>query len=69
MAAAVTANSGGLDVAPAQSLSIQVVTGRSSTHLYDVSKDGQKFLVAVPTEQTVESPLTLVQNWTARLKK
>ena len=36
---------------------------------YDVSADGQRFLVAAPVEQKSPAPLTLVQNWTALLKK
>ncbi|HEY1336696.1 MAG TPA: protein kinase [Bryobacteraceae bacterium] len=36
---------------------------------YDVSLDGQRFLVAAPTEQSAPEPLTLVQNWTTGLKK
>jgi len=36
--------------------------------LYDVTADGQRFLVATPDEQN-SAPLTLVQNWTALLKK
>jgi Tol biopolymer transport system component len=36
---------------------------------YDVSADGQRFLALVPPEQTSSAPLTLVQNWTAGLKK
>jgi eukaryotic-like serine/threonine-protein kinase len=36
---------------------------------YDVAAGGQRFLVAMPTEQATPEPLTLVQNWTAGLKK
>jgi dipeptidyl aminopeptidase/acylaminoacyl peptidase len=36
---------------------------------YDVSADGQRFLAVMPNEQAVPEPLTLVQNWTAALKK
>jgi len=36
---------------------------------YDVAPGGQRFLVAMPTEQATPEPLTLVQNWTAALKK
>jgi len=37
--------------------------------MYDVSADGQRFLVAAPREQQSSGPLTLVQNWTSLLKK
>ena len=36
---------------------------------YDVSADGQRFLAVVPDELATPEPLTLVQNWTAGLKK
>jgi hypothetical protein len=36
---------------------------------YDVSRDGQRFLVTMPNEQAGPEPLTLVENWTAGLKK
>jgi Tol biopolymer transport system component len=36
---------------------------------YDVAPGGQRFLVAVESEVPVAEPLTLVQNWTAGLKK
>lgn len=36
---------------------------------YDVNRDGQRFLMLVPIEETFPSPLTVVVNWTAGLKK
>ena len=36
---------------------------------YDVSADGQRFLVLVPPEGETGGPLIVVQNWTAALKK
>jgi len=41
----------------------------SGSYLYDVSADGQRILAAVPPTQNASEPLTLVQNWTAGLKK
>jgi serine/threonine protein kinase len=38
-------------------------------YLYDVSVDGQKFLVIRPLEDASSRPLTVVQNWTELLKK
>jgi Tol biopolymer transport system component len=35
---------------------------------YDVSSNGQHFLVRTPTTATAAQPLTVVQNWTAALK-
>ncbi len=36
---------------------------------YDVARDGQRFLLNVPLEETASSPITIVVNWTAGLKK
>jgi hypothetical protein len=36
---------------------------------YDVSLDGQRFLINVPVAEGSSSPITLVLNWTAGLKK
>ena len=36
---------------------------------YDVSPDGQRFLVSSSVEETTATPLTVVLNWTADLKK
>lgn len=36
---------------------------------YDVSKDGQRFLIIGAPEQTASTPITVVVNWTADLKK
>jgi len=34
---------------------------------YDVSKDGQRFLVSLPTEQATPAPITVVVNWLATI--
>jgi hypothetical protein len=39
------------------------------THAYDVSADGQHFLVRTAADLTNPVPLTFVQNWTATMKK
>ena len=36
---------------------------------YDVTRDGQRFLLNVPLEETPSSPITVVVNWTEGLKK
>jgi eukaryotic-like serine/threonine-protein kinase len=66
MAAEVAARNGTLEVGQVQKLFDGIVTGRGI--LYDVSADGQKFLV-VDDGAGSARPLTLVQNWTALLKK
>jgi Tol biopolymer transport system component len=36
---------------------------------YDVARDGQRFLLNVPLEEAPTSPITVVINWTAGLKR
>ena len=36
---------------------------------YDVTRDGQRFLIDVPLDETESSPITVVLNWTAGLRK
>ena len=36
---------------------------------YDVTRDGQRFLLNVPVEDAASSLITIVLNWTAALKK
>jgi eukaryotic-like serine/threonine-protein kinase len=67
MAAEVSTKGAGIEVGAIRSLNIPVIT--TLLYLYDVSSDGQRFLVAAPREQTSSAPLTLVENWTALLKK
>ena len=40
-----------------------------SSHQYDVTADGQRFLLNVPAEEAASPAITLVLNWTAGLKK
>ena len=37
--------------------------------MYDVSPDGQRFLVNTLAEEAVPAPITLVVNWPALLKR
>jgi len=71
MAAEIVARNGTLDVGKAQGL-FNVVTssaGIGGGMTYDVSADGQKFLVVDDGASDKARPLTLVQNWTALLRK
>jgi eukaryotic-like serine/threonine-protein kinase len=38
-------------------------------NMYDVSPDGQRFLFNVPLEWTSANPITVVTNWTEKLKE
>lgn len=66
MAAEVDTRGEPIKVGVIRTLGIPVVKGRG--WMYDVSADGQKFLVAVRPEQKPD-PLTLVWNWPMLLKK
>ena len=66
MAAEVLARNGTLEVGKIQKLFDGIVGARG--YLYDVSADGQRFLVADEGSATAR-PLTLLQNWTATLRK
>ena len=67
MAVETSAKGGSIEVGAVRSLSIPTVTTRGWT--YDVTADGQRFLVAARPEQKSSEPLTLVSNWTLLLKK
>jgi len=68
MAAGVAAKGDTLEVGEVRALfgPIVVTTGIDP---YDVSGDGQGFLVRTSPEQKSAEPLTLVENWAAELKK
>jgi dipeptidyl aminopeptidase/acylaminoacyl peptidase len=66
MAAEITASNGRLEVGKVQKLFDGIVAGRGYT--YDVSADGQMFLV-VDNGVTAERRLTLLQNWTTSVRK
>jgi Tol biopolymer transport system component len=66
MSAEVAIQGNAVEVGAVRALGIPVVEGRG--WMYDVSADGQRFLVAVRPEQKA-APLTLVSNWPLLLKK
>jgi serine/threonine protein kinase/dipeptidyl aminopeptidase/acylaminoacyl peptidase len=66
MAADVAIKPGAIEPGPVRSLGIPVPDG---FYPYDVSADGQRFLVAAAREQKSPTALTLVENWAALLKK
>ena len=37
--------------------------------IFDVSADGRRFLMLVPVAAETDPPLTVVQNWTAGIKR
>ena len=45
------------------------LTSRTDLFVYDVSRDGQRFLINTPVKQTDTAPMTVVLNWPAKLHK
>ncbi len=43
--------------------------GAGGAAAFDSTADGQRFLVALPVQETTSTPITVVLNWTADLKK
>ena len=68
MAASVNGKGGRLEVGVVKSLfTPHVAPGRDQ---YDVTRDGQQFLITLTPEQAATtSIITVVLNWTAALKK
>jgi hypothetical protein len=67
MAAEVSLKAGSIEAGQVRSLGITTVLGRGTP--YDVSLDGQRFLVISEGDRTAAPPLTLVENWPTLLKK
>jgi eukaryotic-like serine/threonine-protein kinase len=48
---------------------VRAVVGAPGSLLYAPTREGQRFVVITPIEESSPSPLTVVMNWTAGLKK
>ena len=68
MAAAVNSKDSRFDVGAVKPLFDSHCTG-GTRYCYDVSADGQRFLVITAPEQAASAPITVVVNWSAGLKK
>jgi Tol biopolymer transport system component/predicted Ser/Thr protein kinase len=68
MAASVNGKGAGFEVGAIKPLFATRIATRGS-YQYDVSADGQRFLVNTYPEQATSAPITVVLNWTAGLKK
>jgi Tol biopolymer transport system component len=68
MAAEVRISGETMEVGAVRPLSIRIATFHGG-YSYDVAADGQRILAAVPLENKPAEPITLVENWTAALKK
>ena len=68
MAAAVNGKGGSFEVGAVKLLfETRAVTGLG--HPYNLSADGQRFLINTAPEQAASAPITVVLNWTASLQK
>jgi Tol biopolymer transport system component len=68
MAAGVHAAGGDFQFEPAHML-FQTRPIPETWNLYDVSPDGQRFLLNLPLEWSSAAPITVVTNWTEKLKE
>jgi Tol biopolymer transport system component len=59
---------GGIEPGPPQTL-FQTRPIPKKSNLWDVAPDGQRFLVNIPLEWTSAAPITVVTNWTEKLKE
>jgi hypothetical protein len=69
LAVTVTAGSSFEAGIPAALFEIGATPGMGLRHQYCVTSDGERFLVVRATETQETSPITIVLNWTADLKK
>jgi hypothetical protein len=68
MAATVDGRGEAFQVGAARPLFQTRVSGTALGAPYDVSADGQRFLVNVADEDPTPEPITVVVNWTAALR-
>lgn len=71
MAASVTAGANfdsGTPVALFQATPQQPVS-TDNLFVYDVSRDGQRFLIITPVKQPETQPMSVILNWAAKLNK
>lgn len=68
MAVSVTAGPGFEPGAPTALFQTQV-SGYTAPNRYVVTSDGQRFLVNSPVEETSQTPITVILNWTVALRR
>jgi Tol biopolymer transport system component len=69
MAAEINLGATTVDVGAVRALFQISPFGGAGRDIYDVTGDGQRFLVATPGSEEISSPITLVVNWTEEVKK
>jgi hypothetical protein len=68
MAVPISVRDGTLEAGTPQHL-FQLRANSTPGRQYDVTEDGQRFIVSMPVQAEDASPLTLVQNWPALLQR
>jgi hypothetical protein len=60
-----------IEAGPAHALLTITASSAASSagYPYEISADGQRILTSIPVGDGATQPVTLVQNWTAALKK
>ena len=69
MAAQVSSTAGDVRISSVRTLFDVSLLGGVPGYLYDVTADGQKFIIAQDFEHSTTVPFTLVTNWSAELSK
>jgi eukaryotic-like serine/threonine-protein kinase len=69
MAASVNPQGKAFEVGPVRPLFQTNVRGGDPGHAYDVTADGQRFIINTLVEQATSTPITVVVNWAAELNK
>jgi len=69
MAVDLKSEAGGIQVGTPRILFELRVSNLPGPPYYDVTRDGQRFLINVAGEETTPTPMTVVMNWNAALKK
>jgi Tol biopolymer transport system component len=68
MAAAVNGKSGSFEVGTVKPL-FQTAASAGTRRAYDISLDGQRFLINTRTQQAASAPITVVVNWLAGVRE
>ncbi len=69
MAVEIKVDANGIQAGAPRSLFDLRIGNLPGSPYYDVTHDGQRFLISVVGEETTPTPMTVVLNWTAGLKK
>jgi len=69
MAVETKTDAGGVHVGTPRVLFELRVSNLPGPPYYDVTRDGQRFLINVAGEETTPTPMAVVMNWNAGLKK